>query len=164
MTGASQCFALINHCSVFDLSFAKGAKKKARRRCSGPMRKRNKKKASEGGKSRGETSSNRYAKSKRCHNTFLMKSEINQLHGLLDKSGTSQASRWSQLLRRLIKTERALAHLHVIKRITEMRAPSSGNARFRSEVCKVARGCYTGVTIIFTLSKWTSFQAKKQAE
>lgn len=27
MTGASQCFVLINHCSVFDLSFAKGAKK-----------------------------------------------------------------------------------------------------------------------------------------
>lgn len=32
MTGASQCFGLINHCCVFDLSFAKGAKKKARRR------------------------------------------------------------------------------------------------------------------------------------
>lgn len=93
-----------------------------------------------------------------------MKSEINQLHGLLDKSGTSQASRWSQLLRRMIKTENALAHLHIIKRITEMCAPSSGDAAFISEVCKMARGCYTGITIIFTLSKPAWFQVKKQAE
>lgn len=163
MTGASQCFVLINHCSVFDLSFAKGAKK-ARRRVLRADEKKKQEKWVEKKKSGWETSGNKYPKSKRCHNTFLMKSEINQLHGLLEKSGTSQASRWSQLLRRLIKTERALAHLHFIKRITEMHAPSSGNATVRSEVRKIARGCYTGVTIIFTLAEWASFQVKKQDE
>lgn len=86
MTERSRRFVLINHCSVFDLSFAKGAKARRRVARAEEGKKKRKKKGWGGGV---WTRSNRYAKSRRCHNTFLMKSEINQLHGLLDESGTS---------------------------------------------------------------------------
>lgn len=101
MTERSQSLLLINHCSVFDLSFAKGAK-----RGGGgwpPLQNAAQEKkagAGERGRSGDEAEKTawwwwwwwkRFAEvQRRHHNTFLMKSEINQLHGLLDESGISQ--------------------------------------------------------------------------
>lgn len=97
LTERSQRLLLINHCSVFDLSFAKGGKRGGGgwpvlllplltlSREEGRLARE---RETAGGE---EQIRKREAEVwRRHHNTFLMKSEINQLHGLLDESGISQ--------------------------------------------------------------------------